>query len=282
MDNIPNSSANRRVCLKVVCNHLQQIASVCSRGLPCITDTWDVACKTPTCHCDSLPLSALTNRPNFSSHGLSRLVLAPDRGETDQSPALTPSGIALRGIAGSPHSRPPSTHPSAIADTKSPRPVPGKVWHDRATGCCQVEQVSLSPSNRRRDSMKSKVMGALIVSIVLTGQTYGFGLLDSMLSGGCGCDSCAQQVCCEKSCGCDDGCCGDSCCEPSCGCADDCCADDCCEASCGCGTSCCKKKRGGLLSKLFSCKKSCKSCCEPSCGCDDDCCGDDCCGSDEC
>ncbi len=96
--------------------------------------------------------------------------------------------------------------------------------------------------------MKSKVMGSLIVSIFLAGQSYGFGLLDSMLSGGCGCDSCEPQLCCEKSCGCSDDCC-DSYTEASCGCA-----DDCCEASCGCEDSCCgscSKKKCGLLDKLF-------------------------------
>ena len=41
--------------------------------------------------------------------------------------------------------------------------------------------------------MKSKMLGALIVSVCLTGQSFGFGLLDMMLGCGCGCDSCEPQ-----------------------------------------------------------------------------------------
>ena len=87
--------------------------------------------------------------------------------------------------------------------------------------------------------MKSKLFGALIVSVCcLAGQSHGFGLLDTMLGSGCGCDCCEPQCCCEESCGfADDDCCGDDCCEKSCGCADDCCCEascGCCEASCGC------------------------------------------------
>ena len=138
-----------------------------------------------------------------------------------------------------------------------------------------------SPTNRRRYSMKWNMLGALIVGVCLTGQSYGFGLLDTMLGSGCGCDCCEQQCCCEKSCGCSDSCCGDGCCEASCGCGDDCCGDDCCgdgccEASCGCASNCCcKEKRSCFLSKLFKRKSNC--CCEASCGCSDGCCGNGCC-----
>ena len=53
------------------------------------------------------------------------------------------------------------------------------------------------------------VFGALVMSLCLAGQSYGAGLLDRMLAGGCGCDSCEPSCCCEKSCGCcDDPCCG--------------------------------------------------------------------------
>ncbi len=82
--------------------------------------------------------------------------------------------------------------------------------------------------------MKWNMLGALIVGICLTGQSYGFGLLDTMLGCGCGCDSCEPQCCCEKSCGYSDDCCdpgcgaADDCCDPGCGCADDCCGDGCC------------------------------------------------------
>jgi hypothetical protein len=117
--------------------------------------------------------------------------------------------------------------------------------------------------------MKSKLFGALIVSVCcLTGQSYGFGLLDTMLGSGCGCDSCERQCCCEESCGCADDCCSDGCCGD----------DSCCEASCGCASSCCcKKERSCALSKLFKRKSKC-GCCEASCGCSDGCCGDNCCG----
>ncbi len=124
----------------------------------------------------------------------------------------------------------------------------------------------LSPTYRRRYSMKWNILGALIVGICLTGQSYGFGLLDTMLGCGCGCDSCEPQCCCEKSCGC-----SDDCCDPGCGCD-----DGCCEASCGCASGgCCKKKHSCFLSRLF--KRKSKCCCEASCGCDDGCCGDGCC-----
>ena len=42
--------------------------------------------------------------------------------------------------------------------------------------------------------MRWNLLGALLVSVCLTGQSYGFGLLDRMLDSGCGCD------CCEPSC----------------------------------------------------------------------------------
>ena len=89
---------------------------------------------------------------------------------------------------------------------------------------------------------------------------------------------CKKRSCCapEPSCGCESssnsGCCEVV--EPSCGCAD---AGGGCEPSCGCESSCCdpapcgKKRHGGLLKRLFRCKKSCgaPSCCapEPTCGC---------------
>jgi len=61
--------------------------------------------------------------------------------------------------------------------------------------------------------MKSKLLGALIISVCLTGQSFGFGLLDTMLGSGCGCDCVEPACCCEKSCGYSDSCCGnDGCC----------------------------------------------------------------------
>jgi len=111
--------------------------------------------------------------------------------------------------------------------------------------------------------MKGNLLGALLVSVCLAGQSFGAGLMDRMLGNGCGCDSCEASCCCEKSCGCPDDCCGDdACCEPACGCEDTCCDN-------GCGRRCC------ILDRLFGGRKH--SCCEASCGCDDGCCGDDAC-----
>ena len=112
--------------------------------------------------------------------------------------------------------------------------------------------------------MKGNVLGALLVSVCLTGQSFGAGLMDRMLGNGCGCDSCEASCCCEKSCGCPDDCCGnDACCEASCGCEDTCCDN-------GCGRRCC------ILDRLFGGRHK-HSCCEAACGCDDGCCGDDAC-----
>ena len=36
--------------------------------------------------------------------------------------------------------------------------------------------------------MRWNVLGALLVSVCLTGQSFGAGLLDRMLGSGCGCD----------------------------------------------------------------------------------------------
>ncbi len=43
------------------------------------------------------------------------------------------------------------------------------------------------------------VLGALVLSVGLCSQSFGFELLDRMLGMGCGCD--AQASCCEKPCG---------------------------------------------------------------------------------
>src|SRR5688572_16489983 len=94
------------------------------------------------------------------------------------------------------------------------------------------------------------VFGALVVSVGLCSQSFGFGLLDRMLGlNDCGCNSCCESAC-EPSCGCDKGC-EPTCCaqEKSC-CAEEqsCCAQEqsCCaaEQSCGCEQqSCCHRRR---------------------------------------
>ena len=50
------------------------------------------------------------------------------------------------------------------------------------------------------------VFGALVVSVGLCSQSFGFELLERMLGlNDCGCNSCCQQAC-QPSCGCDKGC----------------------------------------------------------------------------
>ena len=119
------------------------------------------------------------------------------------------------------------------------------------------------------------VFGALVVSVGLCSQSFGFELLDRMIGlNDCGCNSCCQKA---PSCGCDKGC------EPACAAAPSCAAEQSCcaaEASCCAAPSCCKSRckrhcnvLGHLHDKFFGCgcKKSCNSCnscaAAPSCGC---------------
>jgi len=89
-------------------------------------------------------------------------------------------------------------------------------------------------------------LGALVLSVGLSGQSFGAGLLDRILGhGGRGCCDTAPSCGCEAapSCGCEAA--------PSCGCEA---APSCgCEAapSCGCGCG------GGLLGKLKKCGGNC-------------------------
>jgi len=145
-------------------------------------------------------------------------------------------------------------------------------------------------------------VAALVASVAMCSQSFGFDLLDRMLGGsGCGCDT----QCCETTddcevdpgCGCDvDPECG---CDatPSCGCESDsnpccrkpliqinipkirlcvrdrCCEDNGCDAdpecgcdatpSCGCESACGGMRSLGLLDRIFSCKKS--GCCDDGC-----------------
>lgn len=122
------------------------------------------------------------------------------------------------------------------------------------------------------------IFGALVVSVGLCSQSFGFELLDRMLgyrSGGCGgCNSCCEATCCDAE---------PSCCaaEPTCCAAEPaCCAAEpsCCEApacdSCNSCNSCdsgCGHKHCGLFGGLkgmfacHGCKKSCAPACEPTC-----------------
>ena len=129
--------------------------------------------------------------------------------------------------------------------------------------------------------MRSKtIFGALLVSVALCSQGFGFELLDRMLglnSGGCGeCKACAKVACCDpctKVAACDP--CAKACCpEPAC-CEKACPQLACCEqATCGK----CKKCRPtpvrdlfGNLKDLFEakgcyCEPVCQPACDPACG----------------
>ena len=52
--------------------------------------------------------------------------------------------------------------------------------------------------------MKWNLLGALVVSCCLAGQSFAAGLMDKMLNNGVGCDDVSLCSCCEKSCGCSD------------------------------------------------------------------------------
>jgi len=116
--------------------------------------------------------------------------------------------------------------------------------------------------------------GALILSVGLCSQSFGFELLDRMLGygGGCGCEpSCCAKPCCAKPC-----------------CPKPCCAKPCCPKPC-CAKPCCKSRCGGCdlfggLNGLFCCKSRCggnRGCgCQPSCAAPQDCgCAKSCCKS---
>ncbi len=134
------------------------------------------------------------------------------------------------------------------------------------------------------------VFGALVVSVGLCSQSFGFELLDRMLGlNDCGCNSCCQKA---PSCGCDKGC------EPACAAAPSCAA----EPSCCAAPTCCKQRchrhcclLDGLHSRIFgcgcgnkcnSCNSGCGGCaapaCEPACAAEPACgcnagCGNGCC-----
>lgn len=123
------------------------------------------------------------------------------------------------------------------------------------------------------------VFGALLLSVVLVGQGFGFELLDNLLGKSkCGC---CEPACCEKAECCEPAACCEKACEPAACCEKECCEPACCD-------SCCKPKCDLFagLKGLFKCKKSCGGCCEAACCekacepvgcCDDACCGETCC-----
>lgn len=145
------------------------------------------------------------------------------------------------------------------------------------------------PNNRRRCSMKRRmIFGALLVSVAMASQGFGFELLDNLLGMKRGCNACCEPQCCDPVCAtpcasnCAPAC--DPCCEPQC--CDPCCEPQCCDpCEIGCGP--CGKKCDLFagLKGLFACKKSCcgqVTCCDSSCnmGCApacDPCCEPQCC-----
>ncbi len=123
------------------------------------------------------------------------------------------------------------------------------------------------------------VFGALVVSVGLCSQSFGFELLDRMLGlNDCGCNTCCTS---EPSCGCDKGC------EPACQAAEaSCCAAGAYEpACCAAEPACCaaptcyrKKCHRGILAGLhdhligFCHKNRCHSNCGSGCAAEPACC----------
>jgi hypothetical protein len=91
------------------------------------------------------------------------------------------------------------------------------------------------------------VLGALVVSVGLSSQSFGFELLDRMLGLGCGCGSHTQEACCEKPVA-----------KPACGCE---------KKTRGCRERC-GLQLGGHLRGMLACRERCckpkTKCCKPA------------------
>src|SRR5687768_12116717 len=147
-----------------------------------------------------------------------------------------------------------------------------------------VEVLNPARSTRegRRCSMRwNMFVGALVVSVGLSSQSFGFELLDRMLGlNDCGCNSCCEPQCCEKSCApaCEQACapaCAAPACEPACAtaCEPACCDNGhghrrhrghgCCEGNvkCGCNhwgvKTCHSHDLFCGLRGLFDCHRDC-------------------------
>jgi len=195
------------------------------------------------------------------------------------TPADTPISLGLRPARNAQSGRSHSSRPRV-------RTVSARGWPSGM-------RALLVHSRRRRCSMKwTSLVGALVVSLGVCSQSYGFELLDRMLSNHKGgCSSCADA--CEPSCEATTECdpCGDACCDPcgkkcchpirelfeglhglfDCGCCDPCCSDSCCDP---CASACCDP-----------CSDPCADACEPSCEAETACCdpcGDSCCKKKKC
>ena len=119
--------------------------------------------------------------------------------------------------------------------------------------------------------MRSKtIFGALLVSVALCSQGFGFELLDRMLGlncGGCGeCNACAKVTCCDP--------CTKACCpEPACCAKPHCCEKACCDP---CG-KCCRPTPVRDLFADIAHLFECKGCyCEPACCPEKGCCPEPC------
>jgi len=131
-----------------------------------------------------------------------------------------------------------------------------------------------SSMQRRCCSMKwNLILPAMVLSLGLCSQSFGFELLNKMLGhhrGGHGCCEpacCEQQQCCPAAC--EPQCCAQPACEPAC----------CDQAACnGCADHCGHHRRDlfGGLRGLFD---RCRSHCGNGCG---DCCAQDCCAEQAC
>ncbi len=139
--------------------------------------------------------------------------------------------------------------------------------------------LSAVQSQRRRCSMKwNMVLSALVVSVGLCGQSFGFELLERMLGlNDCGCNTCCTKT--APSCGCDKGT-GPSSCEaaaaPSCGCAAPaapscgCAAPAAAAPSCGCAAPAAAAPSCGCAAPAAaapSCGCAAPAAAAPSCGC---------------
>ena len=143
----------------------------------------------------------------------------------------------------------------------------------------------------RFGSMKMNILlGSMILSASLCGQSFGGGLLSRLLGGhGCGASSsCCDTSVCDPSCGaemaapCGSGCGAAPSCGPSCGAEIASCgsAPSCGAPSCGVESSCCAPRRpilSALRAKLSGLK--CKLACNSGCGSSCDPCGAPACGA---
>ncbi len=206
-----------------------------------------------------------------------------------------------------------SSHPSFLTSPRLSQDVGPDSTCATASRPGQVLEVTPRLKHRipslvkENGSMKWNIIcGALLLSAVMSTQSFGFELLNRMLGIHSGCcasrSCCSAPSCCQPACGCEPcqpkcGCEPNYCCQPKCGCEPRyCCQPKCgCEPSCGCKpacgcdpcrTSCCKPRRCFRISipklafpkfNLFGgcchTRSCCDShCCQPKCGCEPSCC----------